>query len=333
MNGKTMALCELTVPYFDLALYELEDFYYNPDCYAGGTAGSQSAGTKETAYGHITMLHMFIFATEVFYHGIPVSEAGKGYLADQGGWRGFSVSGRVGSSYCKFWDFGNNATYFLNYEYPLGRKEWGAACDQILLQTGDVISARYNAHTGNDGAYYHFYECGESWLDAEQGDQVPLLLFTTTSTDSDNGGETLHVPVKTPANIYATRDTAPSNHSALTKVGTTDANGEFILDTSSMEPGIYYITTNTWDPAVAVLEIFPGEKPAVIYGDVSGDESVDASDAAMTYAIVKGKLAASVDQRKAADVDGDEQITATDAAVIYAKVKGKMQIFPVENQS
>ena len=36
MNGKTMALYEIKVPYFDLALYGLEDFYYNPDCYAGG---------------------------------------------------------------------------------------------------------------------------------------------------------------------------------------------------------------------------------------------------------------------------------------------------------
>ena len=57
MNGKTMALYEITVPYFDLALYGLEDFYYNPDCYADGSKETQKAGTAETAYGNITMLH------------------------------------------------------------------------------------------------------------------------------------------------------------------------------------------------------------------------------------------------------------------------------------
>ena len=117
MNGKTLALYEIEVPYFDLAQYGLEKFYYNPDCYAGGSKATQKAGTAQTANGKITMLHLYIYATEVIYHGLDKSKAGKGWLADQGGWQGFKVGGDVaGSAYCEFWDFGNNANYYLNYE-------------------------------------------------------------------------------------------------------------------------------------------------------------------------------------------------------------------------
>ena len=331
MNGKTMALYEITVPYFDLALYGLEDFYYNPDCYAGGSKETQKAGTAETAYGNITMLHLFIYATEVIYNGLSTSKAGKGWLADQGGWNGFRVGGDVaGSSYCVFWEFGNNATYFLNYEYPLGRENWGASCDQILLHSGDIVSARYNAHTGNDGSYYHFGAPEDSWLEAKQGDVVPLLLFTTSSTDSDNGGETFHDPVTTPANVYVTKDAAPTNHAALTPAGKTDSEGIFELDTSNLEPGLYYITTNTWDPAVAILEIFPGESSAV-YGDMNADGKINVSDAGLAYAIVKGTRQATQEQLLALDVDGNGKINVSDAGRIYARVKQGATIqFPAE---
>lgn len=329
MNGKTMALYEITVPYFDLALYGLENYYYNPDCYAGGSIETQSGGTAETAYGKITMMHLFIYATEVIYNGLSPSKAGKGWLADQGGWKGFSATGRAGSSYCKFWDFANNATYFLNYEYPLGRKNWGASCDQIVLKEGDIVSARYNAHTGNDGSYYLFGAPEDSWLTADQGDEVLLQLFTTTSEDVDNGGETFHVPVTKPTNVYVTKDFAPTNHAALTPVGKTGSDGLYILDTSALSPGLYYITTNTWDPAVAILEVFPGEEPP-LYGDVNEDSRINAADAAITYAIANGKRTVTADQTVAADVSGDGRINAADAALIYAYANGKRTSFPVE---
>ena len=330
MNGKTMALYEITVPYFDLALYGLEDHYYNPDCYAGGSKDTQEPGTAETAYGNVTMLHLFLYATEVIYNGLSPEDAGQGWLADEGNWNGFRVGGDgAGSSFCIFWEFKNDATYFLNYAYPLGRENWGASCDQILLHTGDIVSARYNAHTGNDGSYYLFGSAEESWLQAEQGEQVPLLLLTTTSEDMDNGGKTLHVPVTTPANVYVTKDAAPANHGALTPVGKTDAEGVFVLDTSAMEPGLYYVTTDTWDPAVMILEVLPGEEP-VIYGDVSGDKKINAADAAITYAIANGKRTATAEQRVTADVSGEGKINAADAALIYAYANGKRTSFPVE---
>lgn len=332
MGGKAMALYEITVPYFDLALYGLEDFYYHPDCYAGGSKETQFGGTAETAYGKVTMLHLFIYATEVIYNGLSPSKAGKGWLADQGGWKGFQVGGDVaGSSFCVFWEFKNNATYFLNYEYPLGRKNWGASCDQILLQDGDIVTARYNAHTGNDGTYYHFGAAEDSWLQAEQGELVALELFYTASEDMDNGGETYHIPMSTPTNVYVTKDTVPVSHAAQTPVGQTDEEGFFILDTTSLEPGLYYVTTNTWDPAVAVLEVTAREN-AVHYGDVNGDSRINAVDAAIAYAIANGKRTPTQEQSLAADVNGDSRINAIDAALIYAYANGKRSAFPVESK-
>lgn len=333
MNGRTMALQEITVPYFDLELYGLEDFYYNPDCYAGGSRETQSAGTAETAYGNITMLHLFIYATEVIYNGLSPSEAGKGWLADEGNWNGFSVSGTVGSSYCKFWNFGNNATYFLNYEYPLGRAEWGASCDQILLKSGDIVWARYNAHDPNgNGAYYFFNGHEDTWIMAEQGDTVGLILRSAASTDDQNGGDTYFIEITSPTNVYVTKGAAPTKHSDLAPVGQTDANGIFELDTSEMEPGTYYITTNTWDPAVAILYLSEAEKPAVIYGDLTGDGEVDVFDAAKAYSIANGKSSASDAQKTALDVNGDGEIDVFDAAIIYSYANGKRNNFPVENR-
>lgn len=332
MNGTTMALYEITVPYFDLALYGLEDFYYHPDCYAGGSKETQFGGTAETAYGKVTMLHLFIYATEVIYNGLSPSKAGQGWLADRGLWNGFKVGGDVaGSSFCIFWEFKNNATYFLNYEYPLGRKNWGASCDQIILHDGDIVTARYNAHTGNDGTYYHFGNAEDSWLQAEQGGKVPLLLYETRSTDLDNGGDTYHVPAAS-ANVYVTKDAAPTKHATLTPVGKTNANGEFVLDTSSMKPGLYYITTNTWDPAVAILEVFAAETSAVVYGDLNGDGEVKTADAVMAYAIANGRRTATDAVVTAADVNGDGEVKTADAILIYAYANGRRTSFPVESK-
>jgi len=167
-------------------------------------------------------------------------------------------------------------------------------------------------------------------MQAEQGDVVPLLLYTTSSTDSDNGGETLHDPVTTPANVYVTKDAAPTNHAVMTPAGKTDSEGIFELDTSNLEPGLYYITTNTWDPAVAILEVFPGESSAV-YGDMNADGKINVSDAGLAYAIVKGTRQATQEQLLALDVDGNGKINVSDAGRIYARVKqGATILFPAE---
>lgn len=155
-GGETMGLQKLTVPYFDLALYGLEEIYYNPDCYSGAGKDSQTAGTKETAEGNVTILHLLIYATEIFRLDLDPEDAGKGYLAEAD-WPDFGFRGIFpGSTFITFWDYGYDINYYLNYEYPLGKPGWGSTCDQILLHDGDVLTLRFENNSGNCGTFHHF---------------------------------------------------------------------------------------------------------------------------------------------------------------------------------
>ena len=77
-----MAMKDITVPYFDLALYGLEEYYFVSGSYGDdgdGKPGSDlEPGTPEYAYGKVTLLHLYIYALEVFYCGIDPEEAGQG---------------------------------------------------------------------------------------------------------------------------------------------------------------------------------------------------------------------------------------------------------------
>ena len=148
-SGQTVALKKVTVPYFDLELYGLENFYFASENYGpasgdptGGPGSALDPGTKEFAYGKITMLHLFIYATEVYYLGIDPADAGKGYLADNGmGTDIFNYSGSTGSIFLQnIWNYDLNLNYYLNYEYPLASAGWGSTCDQILLRDGDIVT-------------------------------------------------------------------------------------------------------------------------------------------------------------------------------------------------
>ena len=53
-------------------MYDLEEYYYNPYCYAtadGLPQSIQRAGTPEVAYNNITVMHAYIVATEIFCLG------------------------------------------------------------------------------------------------------------------------------------------------------------------------------------------------------------------------------------------------------------------------
>lgn len=342
-NNKTIALQKFTVPYFDLALYGYEEAYYNPDCYAAGGTDkySQVGGTPETANGKITSLHLFIYATEVIYNNLPVAQAGKGWLANEGEWNGYYlIEEWPGSTFGSFWDFGEYNTYFLNYEYPLGRATWGASCDQIVLSDGDIVSIRYKNTNDweNMGTYYHFGEKGLLSTTAKQGEQVTLSLYKADENYTD-GAATVHTLVEDSCNVYVTANSAPASHASQTPVGTTE-NGQITLDTAALTPGTYYVTTDTHDPAVMLLMVEEAEQQpeepdepevSVLYGDLDGNGIVAAKDAAMAYAIAKEKLTPTEAQRIAADVDGNGSIAAKDAAMIYAKAKEKLAAFPVES--
>ncbi len=70
--------------------------------------------------------------------------------------------------------------------------------------------------------------------------------------------------------------------------------------------------------------------PEVTYGDLNGDEKVDAKDALNVLKIAVGKLDATDEMKLVADVTGDGEINAKDALDILKKAVGKIEFFPVE---
>lgn len=258
-TGAPIAQATLTVPYFDLAQYGLTAYYYNPDCYQGTT---QTAGTSASADGKVTLLHALIYATEVLYEGIGESNAGKGWLYEEGDMDAvFHPTGSAGSLYFNpLWNFGYNLNYYVNYEYPIGKEGTGATADQILLADGDVISlhgiSQNSTATGTIFPYLRLSGVRDH-ATLMQGNTAVLRLYHA-KTASDFNGTTYTAGTK--EKVYIT-SVLTEDISEWTEVGTTDATGALSLDTSELDIGTYYIATAGFNgiyqtaPAVFVLAV------------------------------------------------------------------------------
>ena len=336
-SGKTVALQEVTVPYFDLGLYGLEDFYFASENYGpasgdptGGPGSKLDPGTKEFAYGKITMLHLFLYATEVYYLGIDPADAGKGYMADQIGSDTLTFSGSAGSIYMtQIWGYDENLNYYLNYEYPLASEGWGSTSDQILLHDGDVVTLGHFtdwSFYSDTGAVFNHIETDIT--DPVQGDKVTMTIYRD---GADFGGsyKTAHTVRTNSPSVYCTlADSVTTGDVTKWKyVDTADADGTLVVDTSSLAPGEYIFAIpgqyGNENPDAIVgapggIRLTIHEKP-VVKGDLNGDGVIDSTDVmALFNAINSGDdLDATV-----ADVNGDGVIDARDVMALYNIIKG-----------
>lgn len=146
-----VGLQKVTVPYFDLKEYGLEQFYFSSEHYTSVPGWKDydppesdlEPGTSGYAKNQITMLHLFIYALERFRFGQDPEDCGKGYLYknDLMDSNYITVSGSVGSMFLyNYWGMDYNLNYYRNYSYPLASDGWGATADQILLYDDDVIT-------------------------------------------------------------------------------------------------------------------------------------------------------------------------------------------------
>ena len=122
LSQKIMVPTELTVPYFDLNKYGLSRYYYDSRCYADHKesdtpySSAQEAGTAETAEGVVTVMHVFIYATEVLYLGYDEADAGTGLSYEEGDFgEAISWTQGAGSSFMSMWNQGTNLNYYLNF--------------------------------------------------------------------------------------------------------------------------------------------------------------------------------------------------------------------------
>ncbi len=351
-----------TVPYFDLSLYGLERYYYNPYCYVdeyGNLRGIQQVGTPESAYDNITIMHALIVATELYYFEYDQAQVGTGasYREDPAAFEAaISWTQNAGSSFMDFWDHGTNLNYYLNYEYPLGYPGWGATSDQILIETGDVLSV--HMITGNaSGSRFGFFTASSNtsggvkdYAELDQGEKIELTLYwTNTAGNYDTGYDTVaNRELYWIDEANATENVADWNRTDFGKNTTaklvTDSKGKVTISTVGLEPGVYYIAalggesagggvdntgfvSNGMEIGPAVFKLIVNEYEGKL-GDVNGDTQITGKDAALIAQYV-AKLTTAVNE-SVADVNGDGQVTGKDAALIAQYVAKLVSGFPAE---
>ena len=152
-SDAVMAALKVTVPYFDLKLYGLEDYYrYH-------TEDGQGSYVDSVIVERPTALHLFIYLLERYYMGLPEADCCKGtsgvldYAEDtavtyfdgaeaysSGTLMAADFGGSATSFFMNsFWGHDLNLKYYRNHAYPLMSDGWGSTADYILLSDGDTI--------------------------------------------------------------------------------------------------------------------------------------------------------------------------------------------------
>lgn len=250
---RPVALKQLTVPYFDLAKYGLEKFYFKSEKYSSSDKGTTGmVGTAETARNHVTLLHLIIYATEVLYFGLGDDEAGQGFLKDEGyldDKKTLNITGSPGSLYMEhLWGLDQNLNYYLNYEYPLASTGWGSTADQILLHNGDVVTlAHYSDWNffSDSGAGFNYLtdENGSrTRVVADRGEKDSITFQTWRAQAGMNGGETAQNKMTGKYQLYyiPVDDMLDGDVASWTRLGETE-NGELKVDLDNIPNGEYFV--------------------------------------------------------------------------------------------
>lgn len=241
-----MARVPITVDYFDLADYGLEQYYRcKADSFENG-----GGYINNTVVEQPTVLHLLITALEKYYLGGKKLELNSDAL---------NISGNATSMFMmNFWGHDYNLMFLVDHSYPLMSEGIGATADYVLLEDGMEIDI------GMFSNYNFYFQGGFAFFDQTEynvsvGEQVSFktLKANTDMYSSDLGGE----PVAFPG-LY----TSVSDENWIEVADLTDAaanNGEFSYTFD--KPGKYYVTAldpymgdpdeSSIAPAVAVVNV------------------------------------------------------------------------------
>lgn len=309
--GEIMAFKKMTVPYFDLALYGLEQYYFVSETYGKGEdteedengniskpSSDLEPGSAESAAGKVTMLHAFIYATEVYYCGIDAADAGQGYLRKMGlvGSNVFSPEGSVGSMYLRqIWGMNENLNYYHNYKYPLASEGWGSTADQILLHDGDIVTVGHFSDWSfhqDPLSVFNLIKAGEETVvaEVEQNQTIDLTVYL-----AGKGGNytTAHNPRTEQLAVYYTAlsDLETGVVTQWSFLGNADENGNITVK-ARMDPGEYLVCVAgqygqtlpnaiVSTPGGIILNVTEPETEEVLLGDVNGDGIVSGKDSVL----------------------------------------------------
>ena len=283
-TNKVVALQKLTVPYFDLALYGLEQY---------------KVDRTDAAYGKPTMLHLYLYATEIFQLGVPEAEAGQGYLYRNNHLNTnlLTISGAPGSLFMnKFWGMDENLNYYHNYEYPADETGYGMTADRVALNDGDIVTIGHFtswSFYSDPSSVFNYLAAGEDTVEttAVQNQEITLKLYHA-GANMGNGGA--NAPVQRALDIYYTKadDMSSGDVTTWTLLGTTEANGElkvampeagtFILAVAGQK-GTTYTKVIVSTPGAIILNVTesgtndPVKRVIALIDDI-GDVTLDKED-------------------------------------------------------
>lgn len=351
-EDEIMAFKKMNVPYFDLALYGLQKYYFVSETYGKGEnteedengniskpSSDLEPGSAETAAGKVTMLHAFIYATEVYYCGINPGDAGKGYLNNEGliGSNVFSPEGSTGSMYLRqIWGMDENLNYYHNYKYPLASEGWGSTADQILLHDGDIVTVGHFTDWSfhqDPLSVFNLIKAGKDTVitDVEQNQSIDLTVYL-----AGKGGNytTAHTPRTEGLAVYYTAlsDLDTGVVTQWSFLGNADENGNITVK-ARMEPGEYLVCVAgqhgetlpndiVSTPGGIILNVtkpkedIPEEKPEeLLLGDVNGDGKVNGKDSILLLQHLTGQTADAFNQTNA-DYNADGKVNGKDSILL-----------------
>ncbi len=192
-DGTVLCHKAITVPYFDLASYGLEEFYrYH-------TENGEGKYIDENIVQRPTGLHLYLYLLERYFIGLPEEKCCKGayprdalasfklgedvcymdetpaYTADS--FAALTISGSPTSLYMEnFWGHDENLMYYRNHCFPYMSPGWGSTSDYIVLSDGDTWDVAMFSN-------WSFYSSGGAFtrFDKDEYNARPGMEMTISS--------------------------------------------------------------------------------------------------------------------------------------------------------
>lgn len=238
-NHTVLCRVPMTVSYFDLADYGLENFYRTDD----------SGNVIESP----TLLHVYIRAIEQYCLGGGTLVPGESAVAGSD-YKALNITGSATSMYMQqFWGHDENLMYFVNHQYPLMYEGWGATADWILMDSGDEIDVAMFSDWSfwTNGAFANFTDT-DIVVDASTRNLTTTLQAVSTgmggpsSVSPENDTPVYLVPEDAVRNseIAGTGNPSVTYNAAADSVITAGTNEFGVLNKnlpSNLAAGVYYL--------------------------------------------------------------------------------------------
>ncbi len=338
-----IAHLEVTVPYFDLALYGLggDDATTNYYRYYADDSGSYmpDKGLVERP----TVLHLYIYLIERYYLGISEDECGKGndvsgvmdFSGDKtvryfNGEEAYSSGGQYAAIYPvgspqsiymqNFFGHDENLMYYRNHKFPLWKGGTGSTADFMLLSDGDDIDIAMfsNWEFWFAGSFLSF---GKEIYKADPSKELMVGTYSTTTSAVNMGDDASIEPCDGTLSPYVELYDGQWQKVKDINEGITDNGDGTYTVTLPETAGTYYLLAMDANCGSNLAACAPATAK-VIVGDASdsgsepeqGDD--EAEDLAKAKTAAKSELETYVDKTKYREEQQTELAAAIEAANI-----------------